>query len=172
MNRCAQLAALRAGSCLLHGRKTYAGRAAQQRTSHTHVPLPLYPQAKEEGRLAADRALAAAVAPLQAEVSRLTERVAALQQLHARELAAIEASARQQVAGAQAEAHAAIDRLTAASSGLQRELRGQEHQAEALAADLARAQVHLQCARVMHPLGWQLPWLALPPLPLAPPACV
>lgn len=98
-------------------------------------------QAKEESLQAAEAARAAAVAPLQAEVARLTERVQGLQQLHASELAALEAAARQQAAAAHSEAQAVVDRLTASGASLQQQLRGEGQRAEGLAADLARMQV-------------------------------
>lgn len=90
---------------------------------------------------AAQAARAAAVAPLQAEVARLTERVQGLQQLHASELADLEAAARQQTAAAQADAQAAVDRLTASGASLQQRLQGESQRAEGLAADVARMQV-------------------------------
>jgi len=81
------------------------------------------------------------VAPLQAEVARLAERVQNLQQLHSSELAAIESSARQQVAAAQSEAQAAVDRLSASGASMQQQLRGESQRSEGLAADLSRMQV-------------------------------
>lgn len=84
----------------------------------------------------AEAARAAAVAPLQAEVSRLTQRVLALQQLHTRELAAAEAAVRQQ-------AQAAADQLAVAGSSAQRELRGEQARAEGLAAELTRVREEL-----------------------------
>lgn len=74
-------------------------------------------------------------------MSRLTERVSSLQKLHASELAAIEASARQQAAAAQAEAQAALDRLSAAGAAVRRERDGETARSEGLAGDVARLQV-------------------------------
>ncbi|PRW58913.1 hypothetical protein C2E21_2665 [Chlorella sorokiniana] len=102
-----------------------------------------FAQAREEGRQAAEAARAAAVAPLQAEVTRLTERVNGLQKLHTSELAAIETSARQQAAAAQAEAQAALDRLSAAGAAVRRERDTEGARAEGLAADVARLQDEL-----------------------------
>ena len=90
---------------------------------------------------AAEAARASAVAPLQAEVSRLTERVNSLQTLHTTELAAIQASARQQGAAAQAEAQAALDRLSSAGATARRERDAAAARAEGLAVDLGRLQV-------------------------------
>lgn len=74
-------------------------------------------------------------------MSRLTERVSSLQKLHASELAAIEASARQQAAAAQAEAQAALDRLSAAGAAVRRERDAEATRSEGLAGDVARLQV-------------------------------
>lgn len=98
-------------------------------------------QAKAEGMQAAEAARAAAVAPLQAEVSRLTERVHGLQKLHTTELAAIEVSARQQAAAAQAEAQAALDRLGSAGAAVRRERDATAARAEGLATQVTRLQV-------------------------------
>lgn len=90
---------------------------------------------------AAEAARAAAVAPLQAEVSRLTERVQGLQKLHTTELAALEASVRQQAAAAQAEAQAALDRLSSAGTAVRRERDATAARAEGLATQVTRLQV-------------------------------
>lgn len=90
---------------------------------------------------AAEAARVAAVAPLQAQVAHLTERVQGLQQLHASELAALEAAARQQAAAAQAESQAVADRLSATGASLHRQLRSESQRSEVLASDLARMQV-------------------------------
>jgi hypothetical protein len=102
--------------------------------------LPLL-QAKAESMQVAEAARAAVVAPLQAEVARLTERVHSLQQVHSRELGVIEAAARQQAAAAQAEAQEAINRLAASGSSLQHQLRGEMQRAQDAVADAARLQV-------------------------------
>lgn len=95
--------------------------------------------AQAEGLHAAEAARAAAVAPLQAEVLRLTERVIELQQRHAAEVAA----ARQQAGAAQGEAQAALDRMSAGGRELERALRAEEGRSAELASDLARAQGEL-----------------------------
>ena len=119
--------------------------ALRQRVAEVEAAAAAYAdkfgQAKVEGAAAAEAARAAAVAPLQAEVARLTERVQSLQQLHAAELAAIEAAARQQVAAAQAAAQTEVDRLSSAGTNVQAQLRGESARAEGLAADLSRLQV-------------------------------
>ena len=102
--------------------------------------IPLL-QAKAESIQAAEAARAAVVAPLQAEVARLTECVHSLQQLHSSELGVIEAAAREQAAAVQAEAQAAIDRLATSGSSLQHQLRGERQRAQAATEDAARLQV-------------------------------
>lgn len=146
----ARLAALLGRSRELLGQLA-AGEAAaaqlRQRVAAAEATAASYSgrfeAAKAEGLHAAEAARAAAVAPLQAEVSRLTERVIALQQQHATEVAAIEAAARRQADAAQGEAQAVVDRLSAAGRDLERELRGESARAEGLAADLVRVQGEL-----------------------------
>lgn len=100
-------------------------------------------QAKGKSLHAAEAAQAAVVAPLQLEVTRLTEQLEGLQSLYASELAGIEASARQQAASAaavRAEAQAAVDSL-AGSSSLQQKPRGEADRAAGLGLDIAQLQV-------------------------------